>query len=50
MKMILGTLEPFALDLWRQEIRDYLPPTANLASFDKVTSFRGLYQKIVIRP
>lgn len=50
MKMILGTLEPFALDLWRQEIRDYLPPTANLVSFDKVTSFRGLYQKIVIQP
>jgi ubiquinone/menaquinone biosynthesis C-methylase UbiE len=49
MKLILRTLEPFALDLWKDEIRDYLPKEAAIASYDKATSFRGLYQKIVIQ-
>lgn len=49
MKMILATLEPFALDLWKAEIGDMLPKDAAIASYEKVTSFRGLYQKIVIQ-
>lgn len=48
MKMILATLEPFALDLWKREIREMLPQDAAIATYEKVTSFRGLYQKIVI--
>lgn len=48
MKMILATLEPFALDLWKREIREMLPKDAAIATYEKVTSFRGLYQKIVI--
>lgn len=48
MKMILATLEPFALDLWKREIREMLPQDAAIAAYEKVTSFRGLYQKIVI--
>ena len=49
MKMILATLEPFALDLWKEEIRDILPKEAAIASYKKTTSFHGLYQKIVIQ-
>jgi len=49
MRMILGTLEPFALDLWRRDIHDYLPTTARIASYTKTNSFRGLYQKVVIQ-
>lgn len=48
MKMILATLEPFALDLWKREIREMLPQDAAIAAYEKVTSFRGLYQMIVI--
>lgn len=48
MKLVLKTLEPFACDLWRQEIADYLPPSVTPASLVKTTSFGDLYQKIVI--
>jgi ubiquinone/menaquinone biosynthesis C-methylase UbiE len=41
MIAILKTLEPFALDLWRQEIAQWLP--RNVA-IEKSTSFGGLYQ------
>lgn len=48
MRAVLRTLEPFALDLWRQEIAAYLPAGATTASLVKTTCFGGLYQKIVI--
>lgn len=48
MKGILRTLEPFALDLWREEISAYLPTSADIAGLAKTTSFGGLYQKVVI--
>jgi ubiquinone/menaquinone biosynthesis C-methylase UbiE len=44
---VLAKLEPFALDLWHEDVRDWLPETAErpqLRSF-----FGGLYQMIVIR-
>jgi ubiquinone/menaquinone biosynthesis C-methylase UbiE len=44
---VLATLEPFALDLWRTEISEWLPPRAR-ARLRKETYFGGLYQKIVI--
>lgn len=47
MQGVLKTLEPFALDLWRQEISAYLPPETRF-SLAKTTSFGDLYQKIVI--
>lgn len=49
MPAIFRTLEPFAMDLWRTEIRDWLP---SLRPYDltKETFFGGLYQKITIVP
>ena len=50
MQLVLRTLEPFAIDLWQHEIRDYLPPELALAlSINKETYFGGLYQKLVIQ-
>jgi len=45
---ILASLEPFAMDLWRREITDWLPDEARDAVIDKQTFFGGLYQKVVI--
>jgi len=50
MRLVLGTLEPFAMDLWGREIADFLPPDRQVASLTKTTTFRGLYQQIVIQP
>ena len=43
---LLSRLEPYALDLWRHDISDWLPPDAGCLG--KVTCFGGLYQKLVI--
>ena len=42
---ILKTLEPFAMDLWRHEISEWLPRDVVLK---KQTSFGGLYQLVTI--
>jgi ubiquinone/menaquinone biosynthesis C-methylase UbiE len=42
---ILKTLEPFAMDLWRHEVSEWLPKNVQLG---KETSFGGLYQLITI--
>jgi len=47
MAGILKTLEPFALDLWRREIADWLPAGA-AQRVEKRTAFGGLYQRLVI--
>jgi ubiquinone/menaquinone biosynthesis C-methylase UbiE len=44
---LLARLEPFALDLWREEIADWLPRDATVRS-RKQLFFGGLYQKLVI--
>ena len=44
---LLARLEPFALDLWREEITDWLPPHAAVR-WRKQLFFGGLYQKLVI--
>lgn len=49
MRLVLRTLEPFALDLWRRDIADFLPPEVEPAAVSKTTAFGGLYQKVVIR-
>jgi hypothetical protein len=46
MRPLLRTLEPFALDLWREEIVAMLPADAPLASVRKRTFFGGLYQLV----
>ena len=44
---LLATLEPFALDLWRDEITKWLPPGIPIQT-RKESFFGGLYQKVVI--
>jgi len=48
MVPILTTLEPFAMDVWRGEIVDWLPAGSQPAKVEKQTYFGGLYQKVVI--
>ncbi|MCF8168651.1 MAG: rhodoquinone biosynthesis methyltransferase RquA [Rhodoferax sp.] len=48
MVPILSTLEPFAMDVWRGEIVDWLPADVRPAKVEKQTYFGGLYQKVVI--
>lgn len=45
---VLRRLEPFAMDLWRDEISNWLPADFTPASIDKRTYFGGLYQKVVV--
>lgn len=48
MVPILTTLEPFAMDMWRGEIAQWLPADMQPARIEKETYFGGLYQKVVI--
>jgi ubiquinone/menaquinone biosynthesis C-methylase UbiE len=48
MVPILATLEPFAMDLWRQDLMDWLPEGVRPARIEKETFFGGLYQKVVM--
>lgn len=48
MQWVLKTLEPFALDLWRQQIADWLPAGLAPDNIVKTTRFGGLYQQLVI--
>ena len=48
MAAILGTLEPFALDLWRHEITHWLPADLPVAAISRRTFFGGLYQLVTI--
>ena len=43
---ILRTLEPFAMDLWKRDITDWLPHA--VAAVEKQTAFGGLYQRLTI--
>jgi ubiquinone/menaquinone biosynthesis C-methylase UbiE len=42
---ILKYLEPFALDLWKTEIRTWIPQVSEIK---KETYFGGLYQKVIV--
>jgi len=48
MLAVLATLEPFALDLWRHDVVEWLPPKRRDAPLAKVTLFGGLYQIVTI--
>lgn len=48
MVPILTTLEPFAMDMWRGEISEWLPTDVGPLKIEKQTYFGGLYQKVVI--
>ena len=43
---VLSRLEPYALDLWRHEVEEWLPH--KVREIRKETSFGGLYQRLVI--
>ncbi len=45
MALILKTLEPFAMDLWRHEVAAWLPQGV---SVEKRTAFGGLYQLLTL--
>jgi ubiquinone/menaquinone biosynthesis C-methylase UbiE len=45
---ILKTLEPYAMDLWRNEVQDWFPPGVGVQAIRKTTSFGGLYQMLEI--
>lgn len=49
MAAILRTLEPFAMDLWRHEITEWMPDAANGLQITKQTYFGGLYQLLKVR-
>lgn len=48
MQPILRSLEPFAMDLWGKEIKDWIPQTIRPRTVEKQTVFGGLYQKVVM--
>jgi ubiquinone/menaquinone biosynthesis C-methylase UbiE len=43
---VLAALEPFALDLWRNDIREFLPKGAKIGGFTRRRLFGGLYQVV----
>jgi len=49
MRLLLAKLEPYALDLWRHEVAEWLPDTVTPEQVSKRTFFGGLYQQLVIR-
>ena len=48
MKPILSMLEPFAMDLWREELPAFMPPQIKPEQVSSNFYFGGLYQKVVI--
>ena len=45
---VLRMLEPYAIDLWRHHVSEWLPKQILPAQLAKKTFFGGLYQKVVI--
>lgn len=48
LRALLKKLEPYADDLWNNEIETYLPNEIAFSNIEKKTYFGGLYQKIVL--
>jgi ubiquinone/menaquinone biosynthesis C-methylase UbiE len=45
---LLAIFEPFALDLWRDDIAAWFPPSAKSVTLKREAFFGGLYQKVVV--
>ena len=45
---LLALLEPFALDLWHDDIADYLPSSCRSGVIRRESYFGGFYQKVVV--
>lgn len=48
MRAVFRRLEPFAMDLWTHQIKDFMQDEPQLASWSKQTYFGGLYQKLLL--
>jgi len=48
MKPVLTWLEPFAMDLWRHELPEFMPASVRPEQLQSEFYFGGLYQKIVL--
>jgi ubiquinone/menaquinone biosynthesis C-methylase UbiE len=48
MRLVFRKLEPYAIDLWRHEVADFIPAGVTPSSVSKCTYFGGLYQKLVL--
>ena len=48
MKPILTLLEPFAMDLWREELPAFMPAEIKPEQFSSNFYFGGLYQKVIL--
>ena len=49
MKPILTWLEPFAMDMWRDELPAFMPDCVRPEQIDSRFYFGGLYQKVVLQ-
>ena len=49
MKPILTLLEPFAMDLWREELPAFMPAEVKQEQLNSSYYFGGLYQKVVLK-
>ena len=49
MKPILSWLEPFAMDLWREELTAFMPDSVDPVQIDSKFYFGGLYQKVTLQ-
>lgn len=49
MKQVFKHLEPYAMDLWNNEVMDFVPAAQHPRSIEKRTWFGGLYQMLVLR-
>jgi len=49
MPVVLNALEPFAMDLWKKDLEEWLPlEDRNKLVIRKELYFGGLYQKVVV--
>ena len=48
MTGVFRKLEPYAMDLWENEVEAFLPKRVKPASITKETCYGGLYQKLVL--
>jgi ubiquinone/menaquinone biosynthesis C-methylase UbiE len=48
MTGVFRKLEPYAMDLWDNELAAFMPANTTVASIEKQTYYGGLYQKLVL--
>jgi len=47
MRAVFHRLEPFAMDLWKHQIKEFMQDLPQPTSWSKETYFGGLYQKLL---